>query len=230
MLRLLASLAALQMADPRADLEQAREAAARGDLSAASAKLERATAQTPTWGLAWLELAEVQLRAGADPQALERSLAAARSLEPENPRAWLLSARFFEQRQTREDAIVAYARAAELRPSLIEAREPLALLLLGADRPGEALPHLHAALAARPGDRALRANLAEACERVGDLKRAEVELKALADEAPGTVYRRRLAAFYERTGRPKKAAAELRKADAGQRPSRALRPLLPSVR
>jgi tetratricopeptide (TPR) repeat protein len=230
MLPLLAALAALQLADPRVDFEQGREAANQGDLSAASAKLERAAAQAPSWGLAWLELADVQLRAGAAPGAIERSLEAARSLAPENPRAWLLSARFLEQRGARDEAVAAYARAVELRPSLVEARERMGLLLLSADRPGDALPHLQAAFAVRREDRALRANLADAYERLGDLKRAEAELRALADEGPGTVYRRRLAAFYERTGRPKKAAAELRKPDAGPRRARAMRPLLPSVR
>ncbi len=230
MLRLLATVAALQLADPAVELGQAREAAAQGDLGGASAKLERITEAFPSWGLAWVELAEVRLRAGAPLRSIEPCLASARSLEPDNPRTWLLSGHLSEQRDARDDAIAAFARALELRPSLLEAREPLGRLLLSADRPGDALPHLQAVVAAHPDDRAARANLAEAYERLGDLKRAEVELKALASQAPGAIYRRRLAAFYERTGNPQKAAAELRRSDGGRRPSRALRPLLPSVR
>lgn len=229
MLSLLATLVILQAPDPFGDLQRGRAAAAAGDFGAASALLQSATAAAPSWGLAWLELAEVQLREGADPQLIERSLGAARMLEPLNPRSWLLTGRLREQRGSVDAALEAYARASELRGTLVEARERAGLLLLSSGRVAEALVHLKVVADADPGDRAVRANLAEAYERSGDLKQAEAHLRALAEIAPGTIYHRRLASFYERTGQRHKAELELRKADA-PRSTRRLRPLPPSAR
>lgn len=226
---MLALFAALALAaDPVADLHRGRALAEGGDLQGAIGAYRQVTAAFPAWGLAQIELAEALLRQGVDDASLDQALAAARALEPNNPRAWLLSGHRADRRADAAGAIECYGRAAELRPDLLDARERLGLLLLEAGRPSDAAGHLRAALAGKPDDRTLRANLADALERGGDLDGAEAELRALLAAAPkNPAYLRRLVDFLERTGQDEKAAHERRKADSG-RPARKLRPLPPS--
>ena len=54
------------------------------------------------------------------------------------------------------EAAARFARALEIDPSFVEARENLGRALLALGRAPEALPHLEAAVAARPGDAVLR--------------------------------------------------------------------------
>ena len=217
-------LATLLCVDPSVELERGRALAASGDLRRASEQLRRVAAAYPTWGLAQLELAEVLLKAGGGDAALEKTLAAARSLDPLNPRAWMLSGRLHQGRGEAAKAVDEYSRAAQLRPDLVEPHERLGALFSDAGRFAEAAAQLKLVVAARADDRTARANLAEVCERAGDLPAAEHYLKALVEVAPKNVaYRRRLIEFYERTGQADKAA-HAQRAEAA-RPARHLRPL-----
>jgi predicted Zn-dependent protease len=218
----------LLSADPSAELGRGRALVASGELKGAVEQYRRVIAAFPTWGLAHLELADALWQENPDEPDLERILATARTLEPENPRAWLLTARLHD-RQGKPAALDEYTTALKLRPELTEARQRQGALLLEAGRAAEAVQSLRTQLAYVPDDRTARANLAEACEKTGELACAEQHLRALVEAAPTNhAYRRRLADFYERTGQPEKAVAEARKAEA--RPAKKKRVLPPSVR
>lgn len=222
---LLLALLLAQLRDPAAGFDRGRAAAAAGDLKTAAIELERAAATFPTWGLAWLELAEVLVKGGGDPRLLEKALAAARALEHQNPRAFRLTGELHERRGERAFAIAAYERAHLLRPEILETRERLGLLLCQEGRYAEALAHLSAVVERSPENRGARANLAEAGERTGDLTMAEAQLRALSDAAPASLlFRRRLADFYARNGDEKRAEEELRKAEQKRTPKK-MRPL-----
>ncbi len=225
-------LALLASSDPSADLDRARSLAASGDLKGAADVLKSLTATFPTWGLAQVELSKVLLDAGGEDPALEKALSAARSLEPLNPRAWLLSGRYFEVRDDPAQALAAFQRALELKPELAEGHLGAGLSLLRSGRPAEAAGHLELAAKARADDRSVRLALAGALEQSGDLKGAEKALRALVAQAPkNPIYRRQLVDFLDRTGQAEKAAAEARKADAASgRTTRKLRPLRASGR
>ena len=217
--------AVLASSDPSADLDRARSLAASGDLKAAGDLLRSVAAAFPTWGLAQIELAKVLLDSGGDDPTLDKTLAAARSLEPLNPRAWVLSGRGFAKRGDAARAVEAYQRAVDLRPDLPDGRAGLGTALFEAGRYAEAVPHLKLAAGARAEDRTLCANLAEACEKSGDLAGAEAALRALIDAAPkNAIFRRRLVDFLERTGQADRARVESKKLDA-LNPGRKLRPL-----
>lgn len=221
-----AALTALLLAAGAADaLDQGRALASAGDWAGAAERFRRAVDAFPTWGLAQIELAEALTRTGADEAALDKALGAARSLEPLNPRVWVLTGRRHEQRGEAARALEAWGRAVDLRPDLVDARDRLGVLLCEAGRPGDGATHLKVVVEARPDDRTARANLADALERAGDLGGAERHLRALADGAPKNLaYRRRLVDFLERSGKAEAAAAETRKMDDGRSP-RKLRPL-----
>lgn len=225
MLRLLTLIALLQAADPAADFDRGRAFAAAGDAKAAAAAFERATRTFPTWGLAWLELADTLLKDGSNPPLLERALVNAQRLETTNPRAFRLSAEWHEQRGETLPALEAYQRALGLRPDQAELRGRIGLLLVQEGRFSEALAHLEAFLADHPDDRGLRLNLAEAYEKTGALKKAERELALVCEAAPASVlYRRRLAEFLERNGQKERAAEQFRRLDE-KRPTKKMRPL-----
>lgn len=221
----LAALFFLQSVDPVAELKRARGLVEAGDLPGAAQVLEKAVESFPAWGLAHVELAEVLMRAGLAPERQGAALDQARRLEPQNPRAWVLSARWFEAQARPEAAIEACSRALELREDLPDTRLQLGLLLSAAGRDPEAIPLLKRSVEERPEERGARAHLAEACERTGDLACAEAELRALWRQSPANaVFARRLARFFERTGQPDQAAAVLR--EAGEAPAgRKMRPL-----
>ncbi|HEY3452805.1 MAG TPA: tetratricopeptide repeat protein [Myxococcales bacterium] len=222
---LLAAL--LAASDPSADLDRARSLAASGDLQAAADVLKNLTATFPTWGLAQVELSKVLLDAGGDDPALEKTLSAARSLEPLNPRAWLLTGRLFEKRADPARALEAFQRALDLRPDLAEGHLGVGLALHQSGRSSEAVDHLKLAAVARRDDRTVRTALAEAMEKSGDLKGAESVLRELVSEAPkNPIYRRQLVDFLDRSGQADKAASEAKKADAASgKTTRKLRPL-----
>jgi len=237
-LRVFTTLLLLQTFDPMAELARARADAAAGDGEAAFVRLEELSRVYPGWGLAQIELAHVLLASGAasppslgaSPETvrrsllLEQALAIARRQEPENPRTWSLSGRWHEERREVAEAVAAYRKALALRPEMLDCHERLGMLMVSESRHFEALPHLWALLAARPEERGVRANLADAYEQLGDKDAAEAHLRVIVEQAPeNTLFRQRLARFLERQGRSEEAEAVL-----GQGKRKKMRPLKPS--
>jgi len=210
-------------------LADARALRSAGDFALARARLEEALAAAPARDDVRLELAELLLSEGSDPDRAEAVLAGVRR-RAVDARWDLACARLAEARGDDEDAQAAYGRALLVREDAdVRLSRALALERLG--RAGDAARELEQARVARPRDLAVRTRLAELYEAAGRLPEAEAELVNAARAAPErSAGWTRLARFYERAGRPADAERADAKARAAGRPSRTLRPLLPSRR
>jgi predicted Zn-dependent protease len=210
-------------------LADARTLRAAGDAALARARLEEALAAAPTRDDVRIELAELLVADGSDVARAEAVLAGVRR-RAVDARWDLACARLAELRGDDEVAQAAYGRALFVGEDAdVRLRRALALERLG--RPDDAARELERARAARPQDLAVRARLAELYEAAGRLPEAETELVTAARASPERAASwTRLARFYERAGRPADAERADAKARAAARPSRNLRPLLPSRR
>lgn len=83
-----------------------------------------------------------------------------------------------------DDALAAFAKAAKLNPSKIQARKSCALFLFRASRFAEALPHLRAVVTALPRDDNTRKMLSMALLQTGDLRNAARHMKYLNSVDP----------------------------------------------
>lgn len=189
--------------------------------------LDALVAEHPTWVLARLEDARLRLRRGEGLALAEAHLEAARSYDPENPRAHFLWGTLMEEKQDTAAAIAAYEIALALRSDYDEARYRLAGLWM---RTGDykAAAEAYRAYAKAHPEPGARLQFALAAEKAGLAKEAEAELKKLFD-APESrpIAGRRLAEFYERAG---KAAAAAKVRAAIEPPPRKLRALQKSGR
>ncbi|WP_242356997.1 MULTISPECIES: tetratricopeptide repeat protein [unclassified Anaeromyxobacter] len=210
-------------------LAEALALRAAGEPAKARLRLEEALAAAPARDDVRIELAELLVADGRELDRAREVLAGVRR-RTVDARWDLASARLAELTGDDEGAQAAYGRALMLGEDAdLRLRRALALSRLG--RAGDAIAELERARAARPGDGAVRAQLADAYEAAGRLAEAEAELVAAARSAPGRAAGwTRLARFYERTGRSAEAARADEKARAATRPARTLRPLLPSRR
>lgn len=209
-----------------ADARALRDA---GDVALARARLEEAFAAAPSRDEVRIELAELLVAQGEDLPRAQTVLAGVRRRTVDS--RWdLACARLAELRGDDDAAQAAYARALFVREDLdVRLRRALALERLG--RTDDAARELERARAARPQDQAVRARLAELYEAAGRLPEAEAELVTAARAAPERAAGwTRLARFYERAGRQADADRADARARAASRPSRNLRPLLPSRR
>lgn len=212
-------------------LSDARALRAAGDAALARVRLEEALAAAPARDDVRLELAEL-LVAGGEGEDLPRAETVLAGVRRRTVDArWdLACARLAELRGDDEAAQAAYGRALFVAEDAdVRLRRALALERLG--RAEDAARELERARAARPQDLAVRARLAELYEAAGHLPEAEAELVTAARAAPErSASWTRLARFYERAGRPADAERADARARAAGRPSRNLRPLLPSRR
>jgi tetratricopeptide (TPR) repeat protein len=218
------SLAAVIVA--AAPLEAALALEQDGQGSAALQQLEALVAADPTSELARLEAARVGLKVAVNVNRAWWHAEIARSLVPENPRAHYVCALALDEVGDRAGAIRALEVALALRTDYPDARFRLAGLLSAERRWSEAVPMWRAV--ATPDAPGARLQLAQALEGAGEVKAAEVELKALTRvEAVRLPAVRALVALLERQGR-KGEAVTWRK--VLERPARDLRPLRPSAR
>lgn len=200
-----------------------------GDLAAARARLEEGLSAAPDADAIRIELADLLLLDGRDPDRVAALLAGVRS--PDG-RHHLLSARLAELRGDDAEAAAAYGRALLWGEDPdVRLRRALALERLG--RAEEAVEELERVRAKRPGDVLVRVRLGERYEAAGRVHEAEAEFRVAAEEqAERAAGWERLARFYERAGREAEArgawakVVELR----GRPAERVLRPLLPSRR
>lgn len=200
-----------------------------GDVTAALAGVVAVVRANPAWAVARLEAARLLLKTGGSLQHAEAHLDAAGALAPDNPRVHYLRGLLWEERGEPWRAMVAYETAVLYRPSYEDARFRLGSL--AAARGDWLKTELHTRILSRlrPEWSQPRLLLAQALEKQERLVEAERELKALHEVLPThALVTRRLAEFYERTGRPQ-LAAKLRKATEPP-PQRKLRALKPSRR
>ncbi|MHB8879491.1 MAG: tetratricopeptide repeat protein [Myxococcaceae bacterium] len=165
----------------------------------------------PSWVLPRLEAARLRLKAGQELDRAEADLEAARSLSPENPRAQFLFGLLQEERGDHQAACRALELAVLYRRDYDEARFRLGGIYFARGDWLKAELHYRAISKGHPHESVARLQLALALEKQGREVDAEAELQALRAAQPDSaLVLRRLADFYERTGRPKLAAAARR--------------------
>lgn len=218
----------LSAADGVPGLQAALRLEQGGDDGAALAALDGLVAASPSWFLPRLEAGRLRLKSGVEMDHAEMDLDVARSLAPENPRAWYLWGLLCLERGRPAEARQALEAALELRSDYGDARARLGALLLSLGDFKAAVGALRAHAALHPEATAVRFQLAAALEGAGDVPGAESVLRELV-RAPATRLGAtpRLAVLLERTGRVAEAQ-HLR--DAAAPPARVLRPLKPSAR
>lgn len=200
-----------------------------GDDEAALTAIDGIVVRAPTWELPRLEAARLRMKLDREWEIAELQLEIALSIAPENPRAHFLAARLYEQQGKVREALRSLEAALALRPGYEDARLRIGALYLQAGDPLRSEFHLRRLTKENPRLTQARVQLAGALEAQHRIADAEEILEALAEDEPNNAWvTRRLAEFYERTGRPDKAQALA----AGERPStrRKLRPLPKSRR
>lgn len=219
----------LEAAEPAVALREALTVE-REDPLRALAAIDALVQAQPGWVLPRIEAARLRLKAGQDLDRAEGDLEAARSFAPENPRAQYLWGLLMEERGRRPQACRALELAVLYRRDYDEARFRLAGLYFAEGDFLKAELHYRAISKGHPNETVARLQLAAALEKQQRLGDAEAEFKKLFDAQPGSpLVARRLADFYDRTGRPKLAAKARRLAD-GPPPKAKMRDLKPSAR
>jgi tetratricopeptide (TPR) repeat protein len=207
--------------DGLSELAAGRAAMASGDLKAARVHLESALEQSPSLGLARVELLDVLVQLGEHGPAVDAVLAGAQADQPANPRTWLLSADIAEAREETEAAINALQRLLVLTPQDTRAMHRLAGLQATAGHRTEAMTTYRAVLAIDPKAAPSRLALAELLDAVGQLDAAELELTALTRQVPqNALFKQKLEALQIRSGKRVPAS----------KPKTGMRPLRPSTR
>jgi tetratricopeptide (TPR) repeat protein len=200
-----------------------------GDSAAALQALEKLAEHEEQWELPRLEAARLRLKLDAGLDVAERHLEEARLIAPASARAWYLTGLVRLERGDVPGALAALEQAVRLREEYDEAREKLGGLAAQGGDWLKAEYHFRALSKRRPEWIPPRLELARALQMQGRTEDAEQELTRLLDEQPSSLLvRRRLADFYQRTGRPRQAEQVLK---AGPAPARRrMRPLKPSRR
>ncbi|WKZ11775.1 MAG: tetratricopeptide repeat protein [Gammaproteobacteria bacterium] len=126
----------------------------------------------------------------------------------------LRDAEWAEQAGLPERAVAAYRKVAALCPAAFEVHNNLASLLLGLDRPTEALDAANRALALNPGDALVNANVGQAQLRLGQVELALPFMRrALADRPDLHPLRQQLADTLLEIGRRDEAVATMAEID-----------------
>lgn len=205
-------------------LDEARVLEEKGQGAAALELLERLVKKSPAWELPRIEAARIRMKLGQELDLALAHLEAARSIAPENPRAHFLLGLLLEERGDPLAAAASYELALSYRQDFAEARLRLAGLRFSQSQWAQAEREYRAYLKLEPAAQGAALQLAAVLEREGKLPECEEELTKLAAAQPSsTLVSRRLAEFYERTGRPELAEPLRRK--LGDPPKRQLREL-----
>ena len=186
---------------------------------AALALAEQLSVQPPYSALPHLEAARLGLKLGRDTAVLQRHLASAREIAPDNPRVCYLAALVEEGQGDDARARVLYLEAVALRSSYGEARSRLVALGVRTRDWALAEQQLRALIAGGERSVGRRLQLARVEEDAGKLAEAEATLKALHRAEPrNAVVTSALADFFTRQGRTQEALALRREPAAKKRP------------
>jgi tetratricopeptide (TPR) repeat protein len=221
----------VERAEPEGALawfKQGVELAQKGEFSAALARFKKANLLAPNWALPCLEIAVAHMKTDNNRKVIGEYLEKAVKLGKSIPRAHYLWGIFLQEDARRDEAVGAFTRSLQLRPSLVDARFRLATLYVEAGRQAEGIHQYQLVLKQRPNHLGAHRNLAVLYEQSGQLEEAEEHLKAIATMHPYNAYHlSTLGRFYERVGWDSKAKATFRQAERldPSRDSRRLRPL-----
>lgn len=214
---------------PGTSLQDALAQEAAGDDAGALSSMEALVRAHPTWELPRLEAARLLLKMGGGLERAEAHLDAVAGAAPNNPRAWYLRGLLWEERGDRMQAVRAYEQAVQYRSSYEEARFRLGGLWASLGDWLKSEMHYRYLARAKPEWVQVRLQLAEVLEKQERPEDAEKELLAARGFQPDSpLVLRRLADFYERTGRPQ-LAQKVRKSMEPQQ-KRRMRELKPSRR
>jgi tetratricopeptide (TPR) repeat protein len=215
-MRFVVLLALLGAAD---ETEQVRAALAledKGNDAAALALLDQDIRADPQAALARIEAARIRMKGGRELDRVQLDLQTARAIAPDNPRADYLYGELMQEQGNLPEAARSFERAVAIRADYPEARERLASIYFDQRDWAKAEAAYRAVASRRPERTPDRLQLALVLEKEGRLVDAEVELKRLVSDQPGSmVVARRLAEFYDRTGQPKLAAKVRKTMDPG---------------
>ncbi|MCP3137837.1 tetratricopeptide repeat protein [Pyxidicoccus xibeiensis] len=202
---------------------------AAGDDAGALAAVEALVRSRPSWELPRLEAARLLLKMGGALEQAEAHLDVVSSMAPTNPRAWYLRGLLWEERGDTLQAVRAYEQAVQHRNSYEDARFRLGGLWATLGDWLKSELHYRYLARAKPEWVQVRLQLAEVLEKQERQLDAENELLAARSVQPDSpLVLRRLADFYERTGRPQ-LAQKIRKS-MEPAPKRRMRDLKPSRR
>ncbi|WP_426752570.1 tetratricopeptide repeat protein [Myxococcus sp. Y35] len=214
---------------PAPSLPEALALEAEGNDAGALAALDALIRAQPAWELPRLEMARLLLKTGGALEQAESHLDAALQQAPHNPRAWYLRGLLWEERDDRRQAVQAYEQAVKLRASYEDARFRLGTLWFDLGDWLKSELHYRYLARLKPEWVQVRLQLAGVLEKQERLLDAEKELLAARDYQPSSpLVLKRLADFYERTGRPQLAERVRKSMEAP--PKRRMRELKPSRR
>lgn len=205
-----------------------------GDQAEAAAAFEQAAEAAPTWLLPRLELASLAVARREGMAAAREALLRVAGEDSDVSRVHRVIGELHALEGDDARAVAAWQKALQLRPWDDELRSRRASALHRLGKADEAADEWMRVVRAMPGELHLRARLAMALEDAGRFDEAQAQLEDLVRRQPGKEAPvRRLARFFERRGEREAALAAHGKADKLRekpRPSRKLRPLLPSRR
>lgn len=198
-----------------------------GSPLAAAQEFEKAVAEAPDWGLAYLQWGiALNLYSPESPEVV-RVLERAASLQGHSARAHFNLARAYLRVSRQSDAVSALQQTLELREDYPDARFLLGRTLLEMKRYEDAEKQLESVLRGSPRHTGAMLALADLYERAERTADAEAMLLRIAGFQPNVAYHFvRLAKFYERVGEPDKARQARAHANVvDPRPDREMRPL-----
>ena len=212
-------------------IKQGVEFSQKGEFKAALARFQKSSSLAPNWALPYLEIAVAHMKTDNNRELISKNLMKAVKLGKSIPRAHYLWGIFLQEDRRRNEAIGAFTRSLQLRPSLVDARFRLATLYVEEGRQAEGIHQYQLVLKQRPNHLGAHRNLAVLFEQSGQLEEAEEHQKAISQMHPYNAYHlSTLGRFYERVGWESKAKAAYRQAERldPSKDRRRLRPLLKS--
>ncbi len=228
-----APLPEVDFAKAATERDRAKQAEQAGDVDGARLHLEAALEAAPGWSEPELDLAELLLSRGEEPDRVAAMLATAEPDPKEATRLWRLRGILAEQDGDRAAAVRTYQSALACDPADTFVHARLAHLFLAGGDTDAAISEFEWLQERSPLDATLHAALADAYVRVKRFEDAQQQLAAAVTLDPSNpIFHRRLANVYDQQGLRKKAAAEHAQADAltTATTTRKMRPLPPSKR
>ncbi len=198
----------------------------------AKAKLDAALRLAPSFALASLERADVLLALGHAGDAVLDARRAAKAL-PHNPRAQEVLGQTLEDAGDLDGALAAYRQSVALRDDP-KIRRRIAAIDTRQGRLALAAREWEALRDERPGDVSAHLELSALYQKLDRPASAKLEFQTLVALAPkNALFRQQFAKFLDAQGEWREARREWARAEAlspSIKPSRKLRPLLPSRR
>lgn len=203
-----------------------------GEHAEAMQLLDEAIDADPGLAVAHLEWAVAAQYLGVEPEDIQNHLDRAITLSPDSARARQVRATYLLERGDHNGATADAERALVLRPELPGTRLLLARIAQQRDKPTAARDHYRVLLERQPQHIAALIGVATTSEKLGELDPAREALLKVAELQPDHIgHRRRLIAFFTRTGDEAAAKAQRKALDQiDPKKVRKLRQLRPSKR